>query len=165
MLMKIHSYCATNGEYSVQLKSLESKIKELKQYKVIEMKDDEQQHHKKLVSTLVKNGIYQKLQQFIDQKKEQPTTIDQSLGAKSQSDQGQEKQMNDEMMEQKVHGTIDLLDQLGARNLHDPRDDDDQKEDQYSAQTWPENLTISNFTDYLLIPTLVYRLRYPRTKE
>ncbi|EFP89947.2 uncharacterized protein PGTG_16235 [Puccinia graminis f. sp. tritici CRL 75-36-700-3] len=165
MLMKIHSYCATNGEYSVQLKSLESKMKELKRSKVIEIKEDDQQHHKTLVSTVVKTGIYQKLQQFVDQKKEQPTTIDQSLGSNSQSDQGPEKPMNDEMMEQQVHETIDLLDQLGARNLRDSHDDDDQKEDQYSGQPWPENLTISNFTDYLLIPTLVYRLRYPRTKE
>ncbi|UZJ54057.1 hypothetical protein CBS101457_003377 [Exobasidium rhododendri] len=30
--------------------------------------------------------------------------------------------------------------------------------------TWPSNITFANFWDYLLIPTLVYELSYPRTK-
>jgi sterol O-acyltransferase len=30
--------------------------------------------------------------------------------------------------------------------------------------TWPSNVTLANFWDYLLIPTLVYELSYPRTK-
>jgi sterol O-acyltransferase len=29
--------------------------------------------------------------------------------------------------------------------------------------TWPENVTYWNFIDYLLVPTLVYELEYPRT--
>lgn len=28
---------------------------------------------------------------------------------------------------------------------------------------WPENVTYANFWDYLLVPTLVYELEYPRT--
>ena len=28
---------------------------------------------------------------------------------------------------------------------------------------WPENLTLWNFMDYMLIPTLVYEMQYPRT--
>lgn len=30
--------------------------------------------------------------------------------------------------------------------------------------TWPSNVTLVNFCDYLLVPTLVYELSYPRTK-
>lgn len=30
---------------------------------------------------------------------------------------------------------------------------------------WPENVTYWNFTDYLLVPTLVYELEYPRTTQ
>lgn len=30
---------------------------------------------------------------------------------------------------------------------------------------WPENVTYWNFFDYLLVPTLVYELEYPRTKS
>jgi sterol O-acyltransferase len=29
--------------------------------------------------------------------------------------------------------------------------------------TWPSNISLSNFADYQLIPTLVYELSYPRT--
>lgn len=28
---------------------------------------------------------------------------------------------------------------------------------------WPDNVTIANFWDYLLVPSLVYQMRYPRT--
>ncbi|CAD6893441.1 unnamed protein product [Tilletia laevis] len=31
--------------------------------------------------------------------------------------------------------------------------------------SWPANVTYANFWDYLLVPTLVYELEYPRTKE
>ena len=30
---------------------------------------------------------------------------------------------------------------------------------------WPANVTYANFIDYLLVPTLVYELEFPRTKE
>ncbi|CAO1637539.1 unnamed protein product [Parajaminaea phylloscopi] len=30
---------------------------------------------------------------------------------------------------------------------------------------WPDNVTYANFLDYLLVPTLVYELEYPRTKS
>lgn len=30
---------------------------------------------------------------------------------------------------------------------------------------WPDNVTFANFWDYLLVPTLVYELEYPRTKS
>ena len=30
---------------------------------------------------------------------------------------------------------------------------------------YPENVTFSNFTMYLLYPTLVYEISYPRTKK
>jgi sterol O-acyltransferase len=29
---------------------------------------------------------------------------------------------------------------------------------------YPDNITYANFIDYLLVPTLVYHLEYPRTK-
>jgi sterol O-acyltransferase len=39
-----------------------------------------------------------------------------------------------------------------------------QRETFTKTVTWPENITVYNFWDYLLIPTLVYELSYPRTK-
>ncbi|OAV99785.1 hypothetical protein PTTG_11705 [Puccinia triticina 1-1 BBBD Race 1] len=165
MLMKIHSYCATNGEYSEKLKTLESRVKELDDSKVIEFDDRQREKldRKQLVSTLVKTGIYENLNHFIEQNKQQPT---ENLESKSPTESDEKR----DKLADKVHETIDLLDQLGARNAsadHEDVDDDQKKHDenQYSSKCWPENLTISNFTDYLLIPTLVYRLRYPRTKE
>jgi sterol O-acyltransferase len=40
----------------------------------------------------------------------------------------------------------------------------DQQETFTKTVTWPENITVWNFWDYLLVPTLVYELSYPRTK-
>ncbi|CAO1631338.1 unnamed protein product [Sympodiomycopsis kandeliae] len=34
-----------------------------------------------------------------------------------------------------------------------------------SRVCWPDNITYANFWDYLLVPTLVYELEYPRTKS
>eukprot|EP01117_Protostelium_nocturnum_P014049 TRINITY_DN5308_c0_g1_i1.p1 TRINITY_DN5308_c0_g1~~TRINITY_DN5308_c0_g1_i1.p1 ORF type:complete len:464 (-),score=155.93 TRINITY_DN5308_c0_g1_i1:45-1436(-) len=34
-----------------------------------------------------------------------------------------------------------------------------------SKTQWPENVTYANFLDFLLIPTLVYEIEYPRTNE
>lgn len=34
-----------------------------------------------------------------------------------------------------------------------------------SRVCWPDNVTYANFWDYLLVPTLVYELEYPRTKS
>jgi sterol O-acyltransferase len=31
--------------------------------------------------------------------------------------------------------------------------------------TFPNNITFYNFTDYILIPTLVYEMEYPRTNR
>lgn len=39
-----------------------------------------------------------------------------------------------------------------------------QRETYTKTVIWPENITIWNFFDYLLVPTLVYELSYPRTK-
>lgn len=39
-----------------------------------------------------------------------------------------------------------------------------QRETYTKTVTWPENITLWNFFDYLLVPTLVYELSYPRTK-
>ncbi|KAF9175501.1 hypothetical protein BGX21_005514 [Mortierella sp. AD011] len=34
-----------------------------------------------------------------------------------------------------------------------------------SGELWPANVTIANFVDYLIIPTLIYELQYPRTSR
>lgn len=39
-----------------------------------------------------------------------------------------------------------------------------QRETYTKTVTWPANVTFLNFWDYLLVPTLVYELSYPRTK-
>jgi len=162
MLMKIHSFCATNGEYAEKLKSLESKVNELQESELIEFDEPKtgKINRKQLVSTLVTTGIYEKLHQFIEQKKEAANGPE----PKSQSESGEK----DDDLLRKARETIDLLDLLGARNVTpNPNEDgvDENYDDRFSSKCWPENLTVSNFTDYLLIPTLVYRLRYPRTKE
>ncbi|KAI7944807.1 hypothetical protein MJO28_010502 [Puccinia striiformis f. sp. tritici] len=171
MLMKIHSYCATNGEYSEKFKKLESKLSNLKgiidddrlgQLLLLQSKNP----RKTLVSAIVENSIYHDLHQFIELKKHhhQSESVDESQN---------EEEETTKMIE-KVEEIIELLDQLGAKNLPSTTrtttdtstvNEDKEDEDLYPSKPWPENLTVLNFIDYLLIPTLVYRLKYPRTKE
>ncbi|PLW58835.1 hypothetical protein PCANC_00224 [Puccinia coronata f. sp. avenae] len=161
MLMKIHSYCATNGEYSEKLKSLEARVEELHQLKLIQFDESKREniHRKELVSTLVKNGTYDQLHQFIE-KREQIAKDNAESKSHSEPDKAEEDLLH------KAHETVDLLDLLGARNTSSHNEAaDEHHDDRYASKCWPENLTVSNFTDYLLVPTLVYRLRYPRTKE
>jgi len=46
-------------------------------------------------------------------------------------------------------------------------EDEEQKweEEAKLPKNYPQNLTIANYLDYLLIPTLVYEARYPRTEK
>lgn len=55
---------------------------------------------------------------------------------------------------------IDDADVEGAGGLENPEGQGKQ-----SRVCWPENVTYANFWDYLLVPTLVYELEYPRTKS
>lgn len=34
-----------------------------------------------------------------------------------------------------------------------------------NGELWPANVTIANFVDYLIVPSLIYELQYPRTTK
>lgn len=34
-----------------------------------------------------------------------------------------------------------------------------------NGELWPANVTIGNFVDYLIVPSLIYELQYPRTTK
>ncbi|KAF8977257.1 hypothetical protein BGZ46_007524 [Entomortierella lignicola] len=34
-----------------------------------------------------------------------------------------------------------------------------------NGELWPANVTVANFLDYLIVPTLIYELKYPRTNR
>ncbi|KAK0548122.1 Sterol O-acyltransferase 2 (Sterol-ester synthase 2) [Tilletia horrida] len=59
---------------------------------------------------------------------------------------------------------IELIreDLMSASSLDDPISSYGEVKPRMS---WPANVTYANFWDYLLVPTLVYELEYPRTKE
>lgn len=165
MLMKIHSYCATNGEYSEKLKLLESSLDDLNRAQIIRFDrstDLPKRDSNRLVSTLVSSKIYDSLHHLIDSDQ-----IDRDPIAKVRKRVEEDlhslagdptHHSSTSTLKQKIHETIEVLDQLGAKNLND-------KADPYPSKCWPENLTVLNFIDYLLVPTLVYELSYPRTKE
>lgn len=46
-----------------------------------------------------------------------------------------------------------------------PDDDAKSSGGKESRVCWPDNVTFANFWDYLLVPTLVYELEYPRTRS
>ncbi|MBW0514841.1 hypothetical protein O181_054556 [Austropuccinia psidii MF-1] len=123
MLMKMHSYCATNGEFFEQFQTLICKLNKF---------DQSFQQLNLQYEPFVATQLFQ-IQQ----------NLYKILATKSQNHPNQHLPVIQEILE--------LLDDLGVK-------DDKTKH-------WPQNLTFDNFVDYLLVPTLVYELKYPRTKK
>lgn len=57
-----------------------------------------------------------------------------------------------ELIREELTSSSPASDQLASPEVHT------------KTVTWPSNITLANFWDYLLVPTLVYELSYPRTK-
>ncbi|KAI8814208.1 MBOAT, membrane-bound O-acyltransferase family-domain-containing protein, partial [Cladochytrium replicatum] len=113
MLMKQHSYIATNREFLLKqelLASLEKKFKEL-------------------------SGAH---------KKRDDTTTDASVSTTDESGE-------DDATESELRKLDEEIDALNSE-LHRP------------TVSFPNNVTVVNFIDYMLVPALVYDLEYPRTK-
>jgi sterol O-acyltransferase len=74
---------------------------------------------------------------------------------------GDSKKTDNEIDEKKEGEKQQILDQLKSKigqvegYLHSPA----------GNIRYPENVTFPNFIDFLLVPTLVYELEYPRTEK
>ncbi|KAF9139169.1 hypothetical protein BGX30_008277 [Mortierella sp. GBA39] len=145
MLMKIHSYIAYNGELSeklIQLKRSEAAYAQIK-------KDDPK------------------------------TTDDDSDDSRSESSSQADPPYDSEQGVIRLHQR--LASEVAAALLQDtmPSDSSTVNASQLAAEIeelrsdlecqngelWPANVTVANFFDYLIVPSLIYELQYPRTSR
>ncbi|SCV71124.1 BQ2448_2712 [Microbotryum intermedium] len=188
MLMKIHSYCAYNGELSEKRRELDIKRAELD--RVIQEKGGEeacQQEAKRVWLKEIKEGVLVNdtpsnelvasatssgswdvkasdyaptgMRQRVARRKSS-TSIVGITRPNSMSNKGKPVPLvgiealtwhsHDQLRELAID-VMDLDELLVSTGVKKVR--------------WPENTTYFNFVDYLLVPTLVYHLEYPRTNK
>ncbi|KAG0236654.1 hypothetical protein BGW42_003070 [Actinomortierella wolfii] len=149
MLMKIHSYIATNGEYSIKLsdlRQLEAIYGEMKKMDTempddvaqdsSDASDDEQSRHK---ASAIAAAILLK-----DHGHPHPTNAKDTKG-KGGAEATQ----------------LVLTPQLLADEISELR----KELTTSTGELWPANVTVYNFFDYLIVPSLIYELQYPRTEK
>ena len=174
MLMKIHSYCSTNGvlsEKSIQLKKLRKQLdgaldalpkgragalKEARQYLESEQPPTSPAASSSSVSTLTESTLHAaddtKLSRRRSSAHEAATT-----NGERESCWDTQHLMDilyfhpDPQISELASQSLDLLDDLTSRGK--------------DKIVWPANVTLLNFLDYLRLPTLVYELDYPRTSS
>ncbi|KAI7819920.1 MBOAT, membrane-bound O-acyltransferase family-domain-containing protein [Gamsiella multidivaricata] len=156
MLMKVHSYIAYNGELSekkIQLKKIESAYAQMKRNDIQIMDDNDMD-----ASAVAGNT-------------DNDTSNDNHIDDLPTNDPVQEQ----EVYRRRHHR---LASEAAAALLQDPAanpsgfdasmlaSEVDELKNELRCQNgelWPANVTVANFVDYLLVPSLIYELQYPRT--
>ncbi|KAI8448368.1 MBOAT, membrane-bound O-acyltransferase family-domain-containing protein [Phakopsora pachyrhizi] len=157
MLMKIHSYCTMNGTLSVTLRELRIRLERLESL---------------LISS---NCIDQKDQQLSLSKpakrlEDTLRLIDRLIILKQQpvSDSEDSKIVETSTTKDSVEadsGTIKMTKTITTTTTTTTSMSTERSFANQGYTTYPENVSIANFLDFLLIPTLVYELNYPRTSR
>ncbi|KAF9969809.1 hypothetical protein BGZ73_007671 [Actinomortierella ambigua] len=147
MLMKIHSYITSNGEYSDKLSDLEQ-LEAV--YGDLKKNDTEFPDDAGLEGSDTSDDDLQS--------RHKASAIAASILLKDhQSHQhprvGKDTQVQD--------STLVVTPQMLADEIKELRNELTTS----TGELWPANVTVWNFMDYLLVPTLIYELRYPRTEK
>ncbi|KAF9932304.1 hypothetical protein BGZ67_004828 [Mortierella alpina] len=170
MLMKIHSYIAYNGELSeklIQLRKSEAAYAQLKKDDSKTADDAQDDAASSTSSTSANNS---------NSNSNNPTTSsdDSSLDSDSQDSQSPDQ---NESISRRHHrraseaATALLQDHTGSPAAVNAgilaADIEELKGDLrcQNGELWPANVTIANFVDYLIVPSLIYELQYPRTNK
>ncbi|KDE07513.1 hypothetical protein MVLG_02187 [Microbotryum lychnidis-dioicae p1A1 Lamole] len=186
MLMKVHSYCAYNGDLSEKRRELDIKRAELN--RVVEEQGGEeacQQEAKRVWTKEIREGalVDDAPSNEVDDVPASPGSLD--VKASDYAPTGMRQRVGRRKSSTSIVGVTPSnsmsnkgkpvpLVGLEALTWH-PHDQlrelviDVMDLDELLVSTgvkkvrWPENTTLFNFCDYLLVPTLVYHLEYPRT--
>ncbi|KAG0054727.1 hypothetical protein BGZ83_010622 [Gryganskiella cystojenkinii] len=149
MLMKMHSYIAYNGELSekkIQLKKLEESYAQLKKDDALTTSDD-----------------------IGDLPNDTPTSPSPSTESSPESSLSDQEK---EILTSRQHHR--LASEAAAALLQEPVNSsalaaeiDELKHDLrcQNGEPWPANVTTANFVDFLIVPSLIYELQYPRTTK
>ncbi|KAF8933985.1 MBOAT, membrane-bound O-acyltransferase family-domain-containing protein [Dissophora ornata] len=154
MLMKIHSYIAYNGELSeklIQLKNIEAAYCQMKRTDA-ETTDD----------------IDDDLKSFSSSIDSLPNTFNNDTAT---SDQDHEQdairrrhhRLASEAAEALLQDPVSDPAALSASMMASEIDELKSELRCQNGELWPANVTAANFLDYLIVPTLIYELQYPRT--
>ncbi|KAK3847374.1 MAG: MBOAT, membrane-bound O-acyltransferase family-domain-containing protein [Linnemannia gamsii] len=156
MLMKIHSYIAYNGELSeklIQLKKSEAAYAQIKKDEPRTVDDDSDDSRSDSSSN------------HADHTYDHDTT-DSPTGDNEQDANRLHHRLASEAAAALLQDTIPSdpttinASQLAAE-IEDLRSDLKCQ----NGELWPVNVTVANFWDYLLVPSLIYELQYPRTSR
>jgi sterol O-acyltransferase len=168
MIMKIHSYCSYNGYLSEQSRQLdrakeklESVFKKRGGKDVVLREAAAVKAKEELVASSKVNG------ETITTDINKPSSPTGALSRRRQSGPNPKRRPSQPMPEQ-MDDVISILEFHPDETVADLAIEINDLADTLSsgnlkAASWPANITYSNFWDYLLVPTLVYQLEYPRT--
>jgi len=168
MLMKVHSYCATNGvlsEKALELKrirkQLDEKLDSSPKGRIGELKearkylDSNAPPNSPSGSSSSVNDPFSSSHDGPKLTRRRSTAEESALSPADQAFLSSNQLLDilyfhpDSSISDLASDSLDLLDDLSSRGKN--------------KVVWPNNLTLLNFLDYLSIPTLVYELEYPRT--
>ncbi|TIA87734.1 hypothetical protein E3P99_03020 [Wallemia hederae] len=159
MIMKIHSYMATNGHFAnvyAKIKSLESQLAKLS---ASTLKGTAEQRQAEALEK--KENELKKRKPFSNVEKEENAT---SSGMSTPVGSNEIETADVEDVDQ--HPLTNSSNPDVAKVAGEINELKSHITSQGPAKvSYPDNVTFVNFLDYLLIPTLVYELEYPRTEK
>jgi sterol O-acyltransferase len=167
MLMKVHSYCAFNGaasEKAIQMeqirKKLDKAVEEKGGWKKVIAEAEEETS--RLEDTNEKNGDTHAISTAL-------SPLEPVRSRRRSSDRGKRPYTRQQQQQDDVndpHLLVDYSDAQITKLANEYADlDDELTSTGKDGVSYPHNLTYANYLDYLLIPTLVYELEYPRTSS
>ncbi|KAG0198342.1 hypothetical protein BGX28_008237 [Mortierella sp. GBA30] len=161
MLMKIHSYIAYNGELSeklIQLRKSEAAYAKLKKDDIKTTDDDQDDAASNVTSTTTNsdntttsnndddNHDSDIPEQDQDSKRRHHRLASEAAAALLQDHTCSPAAVNANLLAADIE---ELKSDLCCEN----------------GALWPANVTLANFVDYLIVPSLIYELQYPRTAK
>ncbi|KAF9132045.1 hypothetical protein BGW39_000904 [Mortierella sp. 14UC] len=156
MLMKIHSYIAYNGELSEKLIQLEKSEAAYAQIKKDEPRtaDDE--------SDISRSDSFSNhADHSYDHDTADSTTSDNEQDANSLHHRLASEAAAALLQDTIPSDSVTINTSQLAAEIEELRSDLQCQ----NGELWPANVTVANFWDYLLVPSLIYELQYPRTSR
>ncbi|KAF9427585.1 hypothetical protein BGZ94_004614 [Podila epigama] len=141
MLMKIHSYIAYNGELSEKLIQLEKA--------------------EAIYATLKKNDI----ETVDDISSDENDNGNISSTEQDQATLDSQHRRASEAAAALLHDLPSGSHAVDAGTLASEIEELKYELKTQNGELWPANVTIANFVDYLIVPSLIYELQYPRTSK
>lgn len=159
MLMKIHSYIAYNGELSEKLILLRKAEEAYAQHK----KDDTMtpDDHVNDTDDQLHDAEADTSSQSSSPLPDSPSSNDPTNDVDQDLSSHRHHRLASEAAAALLQEPATLSSNVLAAEIEELRSDLKCQ----NGELWPANVTIANFVDYLIVPSLIYELQYPRTTK